>query len=82
MSSKLYARYTNPDAGYYTPDDLTLGERYEVEHVIMGSSYTSIFLVGHNGGYNSVNFDFENEDGSSKNIFGDPQYNPYLRRQQ
>ena len=58
--------------------ELMIGNKYEVEYISMGQSYTSIFLVGYeNHCYNSVFFDFE-EDGEPIDIYRSPKYNPYL----
>lgn len=61
------------------PTDLIVGEMYEVESVSMGQSYTDVYLVGKNSGYNSVMFEFY-EDGKSLDIYSDARFNPYIRR--
>lgn len=50
---------------------------YEILHIDMGSSYTNIFLKDIPGIYNSVCFDFF-EDNKPINIYGDKRFNPYL----
>lgn len=57
--------------------DLEVGKEYEVERVSMGGSYTSIFLVGKRGSYNSVMFEFY-ENGKELDIYKDKRFNPYL----
>ena len=78
----LYAKFMYPDYGYDCDVEfakkmgLEVGEKYEVEDLSMGGSHTSIFLKGIKGGFNSVQFEFE-EDGKPINIFNSPKYNPY-----
>ena len=79
----LYARYAHPNNGY--PDDrqevsetLEVGKRYLVESIDMGQSYTSIFLDGFMRCFNSVYFEFEEEDYTPVDIFSDPRYNRYM----
>lgn len=80
----LYAKFMYPDNGYdcdveYAKKaELKTGERYEVEDLYMGQSHTSIYLKNINGSFNSVQFDFEEEDGSVVDIYKDARYNPYL----
>lgn len=75
----LTAIYKYPDNGYKRPDELTVGEEYNVRECHMGQSYTNIWIEGHPFSFNSVNFDFY-KDGKPHNIFKDPEYNPYIRR--
>lgn len=79
----LYAIFMYPDSGrecnieHAKKVGLKVGERYEVEDIIMDGSSTSIFLKDIEGSFNSVQFEFE-EDGESIDIFDSPKYNPYL----
>ena len=81
----LYARFNYPDngwpseRGYAESKGLKVGERYEIEFVSMGGSYTSIYLKNIDGVFNSVLFDFEEEDGTEVNIYKDARYSPYER---
>ena len=79
MASVLTAIYSDPEAGYRPITELELGKEYRVVDISMGQSNTSIFLEGYSGGFNSVNFDFF-KDGKPHNIYKDPEYNPYIRR--
>jgi len=58
-------------------DFLTVGEMYKVSFISMGGSYTTVYLEGTDEGFNSVQFEFY-EDDKRHNIFKDPAYNPYL----
>lgn len=80
----IYARFLYPNYGHVGDGSsaisagLTVGERYEVASISMGQSYTSITLVDFSGMYNSVLFEFEEEDGTDINIYKDPRFNPYM----
>ena len=79
----LYAKFMYPDNGYDCDvknaknAGLNVGERYEVKDLSMGGSHTSIYLKNIDGVFNSVQFDFE-EDDKPVNIYRNPKYNGYL----
>lgn len=79
----LYARFNHPKSGYPCDnerahsDGLIVGKRYAVERVSMGQYNTLVYLSGF-GCYNSILFDFEDEDGTPHDIFRDKKYNPYI----
>lgn len=52
------------------PKDLTVGAKYTVDHVVIHSSYTQVYLAGENSQhpYNSCNFDFFDKDGKEIDI--------------
>lgn len=77
----LKAIYNYPDNGFHPIKELEVGKEYTVSDVSMGQSYTSIFLKEIPGCFNSVNFDFF-KDGKPHNIYKDPEYNPYIRREE
>ena len=55
-----------------------VGDKFEVENISMGQSYTSLTLKEFpKQSFNSSNFSFE-EDGKKLNIFNDKRFNPYL----
>lgn len=62
-------------------DGLNKGEVYEIDHISMGQSYTSIYLKtpkdGTKNPFNSVIFDFY-EDDEELYIYSDYRFNPYL----
>ena len=62
-------------------DGLNIGEVYEVSHISMWQSYTSIYLEtpkeGTKNPFNSVIFDFYEND-EELDIYSDPRFNPYL----
>lgn len=79
----LYAKFIYPNYGldcdkeYAKKMGLKVGERYEVEDISMGGSHTSVYLKDIKGSFNSVQFEFE-EDEKPIDIYRDPRYNPYL----
>jgi len=83
---KLFARFNHPESGYKGCREaaryygLLVGERYEVSNVVMGASYTDVYLCGYLRPFNSVLFDFEDEDGSAHDIYRDPKYNWFLKK--
>jgi hypothetical protein len=79
----LYAKFMYPDNGYDCDVEeairfgLKVGERYEVEYLSMGGSHTSVFLNNINGCFNSVQFEFyENEQ--PVDIYRNPKYSGYM----
>ena len=80
----IYARFLYPNYGYAGDGKkaisagLVVGERYEVASISMGQSYTSIILSGFSGVFNSVLFEFEDENGIDLDIYKDPRFNPYM----
>lgn len=79
---KLFAKVEYPEAGWDSDrknvETLDFTKMYEVDCVSMGQSYTDICLKDLIGCFNSVNFEFYNENGEKVNIFSMPEYNPYL----
>lgn len=79
----LYAKFMYPDNGwdgdvkYAKEAGLKIGEKYEVEEVHMGQVNTTIFLKGLAGCFNSIQFEFE-EDDMPIDIYKSPKYNPYM----
>ena len=79
----LYAKFMYPNCGYDGDKEyakkmgLKVGERYKVEDISMGGSYTSIYLKDIKGSFNSVQFEFE-ENEKPIDIYRDHRYNPYL----
>ena len=57
--------------------NLKVGDRIPVRDIDMGQSSTSIYLDGYKGSFNSVFFEFEEND-KEIDIYGDKRYNPYL----
>ncbi|MGI6612716.1 MAG: hypothetical protein ACOX0Z_04090 [Candidatus Nanosyncoccaceae bacterium] len=46
-----------PQAGCTDPSDLVIGDTYKVSHEEVHDCYTNVYLVGHEGCYNSLWFD-------------------------
>ena len=71
----ITARVTRDEGG------LKIDELYEVSHISMGQSYTSIYLEtpkeGTENPFNSVIFEFY-EHGEELDIYSDSRFNPYL----
>ena len=75
----LMAKYVRPQAGYVEPNKLAINEVYPVTKVEMHGYHTNINLEGYGEeNFNSVNFDFQDENGAPVNIFAMPEYNPYI----
>ena len=75
----LMAKYVRPQAGPVEPNKLAINEVYPVTKVEMHGYHTNINLEGFGDeNFNSVNFDFQDENGAPVNIFMMPEYNPYL----
>lgn len=80
----LNARLVNKDCGYTSDQEqvkpYALGTIFEVEDVHMGQSHTSVHLSGEKGSFNSIHFQFVDDEGLPVNIFKDPRFNPYIPR--
>lgn len=57
--------------------DLEYGKEYEVEAIDVGQSHTNIYIVGKPYPYNSVFFEFY-EDDKLLDIYHDARFNLYL----
>lgn len=75
-----YAKLVHP--GYGSDSDgenvkpLKFDTFYPVEDVSIGQSFSSFRIIGMGCGFNTVQFDFFNEDKTPISIF-DTEYNPY-----
>lgn len=82
----LYAKVTNPNAGYDRDKELVKNLNhdvyYEVYRIEMGQSHTSVKLKDFPDWLNAVNLSFYKNYGDDEFIehciFSDPYYNPYL----
>ena len=89
----LYAKCTKPDSGYdydskLCKDLLDMKKMYAVKEVCMGGWHTDIILEEFDERYentprykysfNSVNFDFFDENNNPVDIYSMPEYNPFL----
>lgn len=61
-----------------TEAGLKEGEKYEVVYASIGQSHSNIELDGIDGDFNSVMFDYVDENGNEADIFENPYWNPYL----
>lgn len=75
-----YAKLAHPEyGGDYDAENVKPLKRdtfYPVQDVSIGQSYSSFQIIGMGGGFNTVQFDFYNEDKNPIDIF-DTEYNPY-----
>ena len=80
----VLAKFTYPKYGYQYDQDtakkyLKVGTKYELDHVHMWQSSTTVYLRGFSPGFNSVHFTFS-ENGNTLDIFRDPRFNTYMNR--
>ena len=77
----ITVKLMHPDAGYDIDKEkvkkLEVGIHYQVSSIDMGQSHTYVYLIGVDGSFNSVNFEFY-EDKKLIDIFSDKRFNPYL----
>ena len=77
----ITVKLMHPDAGYDADKQnikkLQPNTHYTVFSIDMGQSHTYVYLVDVNGAFNSVNFEFY-EDEKLIDIFSDKRFNPYL----
>ena len=82
----VYAKFMDPDAGYrgdigYAKNQrLVVGNRYEVDSIVIGSYFTEVWLKGFQYYFNSVQFEFEDENGKPVDIFTHPRSTHEYRR--
>ena len=66
----VYAKFMHPsagcrgDIGYAKSQGLVVGNRYEVDGIAIGLYFTEVWLKGFQYYFNSVQFEFEDENGS------------------
>lgn len=81
--SKIYAICTTLDAGSdYDQENIKksgiqVGDQIELEDAAVGSWSTKVWLVGHKGSFNSVFFDFVDENGEDYDIYQDINFSMY-----
>ena len=73
---KVYAKFVencgwNDDKKRAIDNGLVIGKTYEVDGVIVHSYHTRIYLKGFKDWFNSVAFEFYNEDGTKSTIIED-----------
>lgn len=81
----ILAEFVEPNAGYAIDIEqakkLKLNTFYEVSHVSMGQSSTSVTLKDVRGSFNSVHFKFYDMSKKAIDIYTMPEFNPYMRMQ-
>lgn len=79
---KTLAKFVYPNNGYEADVEraniLKKGHYYEVEGISMGQSRTSITLKNLRGSFNSVQFEFYDNNKQALDIYTVPEYNHYL----
>lgn len=77
--NKIYAKciQESNDNCSWLKHDLEVGQFYEVQDIYMGQSYTGIALKDKRPVYNSVYFEFYEND-KEIDIYSDKRFNPYL----
>ena len=81
--SKIYAICTTLEAGY--PSDqkrieesgIKVGDKIELADASVSGWHTDVWLVGHRGSFNSVFFDYVDEDGNEHDIYNDEDFINY-----
>lgn len=82
----LYAKFMHPDAGdngdigYARSQGLVVGKIYEVDSIVIGRCFTEVWLKGFQYYFNSVQFEFEDENGKPVDIFTHPRSTHEYRR--
>ena len=74
---KYYAKLITLDAGYpsdklQVKNNLILGNTYVIEDMHIGGWHTDVYLEGITGSFNSVFFEFYDEDGNEINFLDIP----------
>ena len=81
---KVYAVFKYPENGWNADIQkakdagLVVGKRYEMWDADVGSWNTTIYLCGVSGGFNSVQFEFEDELGKEVDIYHHPEFCRYV----
>lgn len=77
----IFAIFAHPDNGrdfdQAEAKDLTPGKKYPLQNAFVGRSNTRVLLKGITGYFNSVLFDFVDEQGTPVNIYEMPQFRVY-----
>lgn len=81
--SKIYAICTTFDAGRdydverLKESGIQVGDKLELEDAAVGGWHTDVWLEGHEKPFNSVFFDFVDENGREYNIYRDRNFSMY-----
>lgn len=79
---KLFAKLSRPEYGSENDRSkvttITPSKLYEIENITISGMGSSFTLVGINEVFNTVQFDFYNEDGKEIDVFKIEKLNPYL----
>lgn len=81
---KIYAVCRTLEAGYpsdqerFNRSGIQIGDKIELEDASVGSWMSEVWLVGHEDPFNSVFFDYVDEDGEPYNIYRDKSFSQYM----
>lgn len=84
MGEKVFAvcRTLNAGTNYHKEvmekNNIKVGDKIEVSDIQVGSFMSYVSLVGYKDEFNTVFFDFENENGESTDIYNNPDYQTYF----
>lgn len=77
----IYAIFAHPNNGRDSDQaeakDLTPGKKYTLQNAFVGKSNTRVLLKDITGYFNSVLFDFVDEQGNPVNIYEMPRFRAY-----
>lgn len=81
---KIYAICTTLEAGHPCDQEkikesgIKVGDKIELAHASVGAFHTDVWLIGYNNGcFNSVFFDYVDENGEKYNIYYDEYFRTY-----
>jgi hypothetical protein len=79
----VIATLVRKDCGYESDqkqvEDMFIGNKYEVENISVGQSHTNVYLKGHPVSFNSIHFEFTDDNGNPVDIFKDARFSPYIQ---
>lgn len=80
---KIYAICTTLNAGYDSDkkkikdSGINIGDKIELDGACVSGWSTEVYLVGYEGSFNSVFFDFVDENGEDYDIYHDKDFQLY-----
>lgn len=83
MADRIFAICKTLDAGYeyekkaMAEAGIKVGDKIELRDALVGGFHTKVSLAGFEGDFNSVFFDFVDENGEEYDIYGDEDFQTY-----